>query len=165
MLDQRLIGAEVGDLGQDGCQGRAEDARQAHQGSVDLELRQGVIASDQLLDTGAARQEPDQRSWAGHDHAAAALLDQRGVADELEHIAQSLLGMEQDRSSLQGGAIPERLAEGGWRGLFALPPPFILGPPLLEVASAKPGQCSIQVRLGQVGLEAEGLLITRHRLL
>src|SRR5262249_5493394 len=144
VLDQRLIGAEVGNLGRDGSQGRAEDARQAHQGSLYRELRQCVIASEQLRDTLAARQEPDQRSLAGHDHAAAALLDQRGVADELEHVAQSLLRIEQDRSSIQVGAIPARLAGGGWRRLFALPPPFILGPPQLEVATAKPGQCSIQ---------------------
>ena len=107
----------------------------------------------------------DRGGGQHHDDTAAALLDQRGVADELQRVAQPLLGVEQDGPPVQGGAVPEGWLEGRQRTKFlALPPPFIAGPSLLEVAHQEPSQRPIPMSLGIVGLEVEGLLIAGHRL-
>jgi hypothetical protein len=68
-------------------------------------------AADKPVDAGAAGQQGEQGLLALHQHRAAVLLDQRRVADELNGVAQALLGMEQDRAAGERGAVPERLAE------------------------------------------------------
>src|SRR5262249_33127967 len=117
------LGVEIGDLGWHALQGGSEESRQAQQGGVDVVLRQGFSLGHQPLDAGAAPQEADQGWLAGQDDTAAALVDQRGVPDELQRIAQSLLGMDQDGSPVQGGAVPKGWVEGRQRTKFlALPP-------------------------------------------
>src|SRR5271165_6902115 len=140
-------------------------SRQAHQGDMDIVLGQGFSLGHQPLDAGAASQKADQGWLADQDDTAAALVDQRGVPDELQRIAQPLLGMDQDGPPVQGGAVPKGWVEGRQRTKFlALPPPFITWPSLLEAAYQEPSQRPIPMSLGIVGLEVEGLLIAGHGL-
>src|SRR5207245_5006212 len=67
-------------------------------------------------------------------YPAAALLNKRRVADELDRVAETLFRIEQDRSTFQGRPVPARLAKRAGRGLLPLPAPFILGPAALVVA-------------------------------
>jgi hypothetical protein len=111
---------------------------------------------------GAAGQEAHQGRLAHHGDTATTLMHQRDVPDELQRIAQPLLGMDEDGPPVQGGAVPEGGAERRQSAEFlALPSPFVTRPSVLELAHLEPGQRLIPMRLGIVRLEADRLLIAR----
>jgi len=43
------------------------------------------------------------------DHASAARLNHRSIADELQRVAQALLGVQQNAAALERRSVPERL--------------------------------------------------------
>ena len=135
------LGVEVGDIGRHALQGGSEEPRQAQQGGVDIKLGHGVSMGQQPLDAGAAGQKADQGWLAHQDDTAATLVERRDVPDELQRIAQPLLGVDQDGPPVQGGAVPKGWLEGRQRTKFlALPPPFITCPSLLEATHLEPTQ-------------------------
>src|SRR5205807_134867 len=84
---------------------------------------------------------------------------QRRIANEVQGVAQALLGVQQNGLSVQRRPIPERLAEAVPRSPLALPTPFILRPPLFEVARQQPDHRAIPMGPGKVRLIAQGLLM------
>src|SRR4051812_6762274 len=92
---------------------------------------QWISRSDPSVDTRAASQEREQGRRTRENHRARLLLDQRGVADELQRIAVPLLGMQQDGLAHQGRTIPEWFRELPRRQLLGLPAPFVFRPALL----------------------------------
>src|SRR5205085_8465720 len=95
---------------------------------------------------------------------AAALFDQRGVADELDRVAQRLLGVQQDRPPAQGGAVPGGLAEGAGRHPPDLPAPLVLRPAAREVPLLKPPQRAAVAGAGVLRRQPQGLRVVRQRL-
>ena len=85
---------------------------------------------------GQRGQERGATAVAGHDHRAAPLLDQRRIADELDRVAQSLLGVQQDGPSARGSR-PRAAGARGEGKSFALPAPFDSGHPF-EQSQAQP---------------------------
>jgi hypothetical protein len=163
-FDQGGIGAEVGDGGGDGTQVGAEDQRQAQQRRVDVERRQGVALGRQAVDARAGPQQPEQRPLAGDDDGQAALLDEGGVADELQGVAQALLGVQQDRLTQERSAVPAQLREGPRGQLLAAPALLVLGPAALEVAPQQPEQRAVDVGLAGVRVQPQGLLVASQGL-
>src|SRR5271157_38575 len=90
------------------------------------------------------------------------LLDEWGIADELQGIAQALLGEQQDGLALEARAIPERLTKRGRRKAPVLPAPLVFGPPAFEITPKEPDLGQIQMRRGVVRFEAHGLLVAGH---
>ena len=61
-----------------------------------------------------------------------------GIADELQRVAQPLLGMQQNRLAGQRRAVPAGLDESPGRETLALPTPFVFGKPAGQIAAAQP---------------------------
>ena len=102
---------------------------------MDVKWRQIVSLPDQRIDARAACQQPDQRLLTFDEHAGPTCLTRR-IANELDRVAQSLLGVEEDGSSLQRLPVPEGLRKVAPRVAFCLPAPLVFGPAALEI----PGQ-------------------------
>ena len=131
---------------------------------MDIELRQRVSLGDDRVDAGAAGQELNQRPLADHKHATAPALHQRREADELDGIAQTLFGMEQNRLAGERLSVPGRLRVGR-RNHAMLPPPFVFVPPPLELAHQQPSERPIPSGPGMVGVKPQGSLIARQCLI
>src|SRR5208283_5134227 len=69
-----------------------EDRRQAQQGRLHIDVRLQRAWEDKPIDTGAALQKRQHLAGALEHDPAAAFLDERGVADELDGVSQALLG-------------------------------------------------------------------------
>src|SRR5260370_28737246 len=63
------------------------------------------------------------RTWS-----AAAFLDQRSIADELQHIAKTLLHVQEDGAPTERRAVPDRLAKRSRCRLLPFPAPFVFFP-------------------------------------
>ena len=120
---------------------------------------------DQLIDSRTFRDQGQQRFSTLDDDSAAALLDQRGEADELERVAQPLFRMQQDGSPFQRRAVPPRLGERAAGKYLTFPAPFMLLPALFKVARQQPGLSPVVVGLGIIGLEFQSSIVTGKRFL
>src|SRR5262249_45341295 len=125
---------QVGDFGRDRGKRGVQDPRQAQQRGMHVNRGQRRAFQQQSINTWASVQQPGQRLGAPYEHSAAVPFYERRVANELQRIAQSLLGVQQDGASSQGRSIPQRLRQRSAAKRFALPAPFILRPSLLVVA-------------------------------
>ena len=86
---------------------------------------------------------PAQRGRAGDDDTAAALDDHWDIPHELNHVAEALLGIKQDRLAVQFLAFPLRHGEvGGRRGVADVFSPFIFSETLFEFALPKKDQAA-----------------------
>ena len=159
LVDQYRICGEVGNLGRHGCEGGLEDSRQAEKGRMAVESGQGRAIFDYPIQARAVRQKASKRLLTGHQHVSSAPLDQLRVADELDSIPQPLLGMQEDRSTLERSTVPDRLIERANPTCPALRAPFVLIPSPRKVAHLQPGHGPVQVRLGQAWREAKRLLV------
>src|SRR5208337_5128124 len=135
----------------------AEDSGQAHQGGVAGEVHQRGPFGNYLRDAWTRRQDPHERPGTGHDNPATPLRDGRRVADELDRVAQSLLGPEEDGAAVQWRSIPGRPALAEDRMLPAAEPPFILGPAPREVSPLEAGQSVVHMDRAQLGSPLQGL--------
>jgi len=97
----------------DGCGNRGQagmkDARQAEQRGVAIKFGERLSAANHLVDSAHSAEQSQQRLLALHDHDAAAPPYERRIADELQRVAQTLLGVKQDAPASQFRAVPQRL--------------------------------------------------------
>ncbi len=138
VLDERRVGEKVRDRCRYVPKDRVKDAGQAQERSLDVEGRQFLSSSHQPIDARTTCQERQERPWAFNDHGPASLFDQGNVADELDGIAQSLLGMEEDGFSFQRLPVPECLRKEAAWALFGFPTPLVFRPAVLEIPGQKP---------------------------
>ena len=164
MLDEIRIGGQVGDIARYAGHVRPEQPGQAHERGIDVAIRYRRALDDDEVDALAGRQQPGQRRAADDDDPAAPSPDDRGIPDELDRVAEAVVGIQQDRPALERAAVPGRLGEPGDGELRALQPPFVLGPAPLEIAHLEPGQGAAEVDLGQVGLDGQRPIIASERL-
>jgi hypothetical protein len=162
--DQGGVGREVRDVGRDRLELCTEDAGEAHQGTVDVEIGERAAPLHHLVDPRGTLQEAEQRSLTGDQDLAAAVADEPGIPDELDGVAHPLLGVEQDRPALQRGAVPRRPGELAAGHPVESPPPLELGPAARVVAQGEPAHRAVPSRPGAAGLEPQGLLVVRQRL-
>ena len=162
--DDLRVGGEVGTLGRHGRQRRAQDRGQAHQGGVDVAFGDRGIPILDGVHPRTSRQQPELRIGAGGDHAGTPPLDGGGVPDEVHHVAQALLGVEQDRAPRDVLAPPGRAADGDSPVIAAEQPPLVLGPPPLVIAVRQPEEGAIPVGLGEVRSDRQRPLVPDQRL-
>ena len=62
---------------------------------------------------------PAKLGGAAEQHGAAMLFDERRIANELQGVAQALLGMEQDRSGRPGARPASAAARKSWAASWA----------------------------------------------
>ena len=124
-----------------------------------VEIGQRLAARDHAGDAFDARQHARQlRLHFEHDLRAPA-RQQRRVADELDGVAQPLLGMQQDGLAAERiFAEPERLAEAAARRhAAALPAPFVFLEAAAVVAERQQRQPFVVVGVGVVLVERQHL--------
>jgi hypothetical protein len=76
-----------------------------------MKCRQFISPGQQLIDMGTTTEQRDQRALGFHDDRAALLPDLLRVTDELQGVAQSLFGMQQNGLIFERSAVPERLSK------------------------------------------------------
>ncbi len=99
-----------------------------------------------------------------HDARLRARLHLGGEAHELNRVAQTLLGDQQDRAAGQRFSLPRRLRTRRSRVAGHLPAPFILGPAPGIVSQQQPQQRPVAVHARRVRVERQCALVTGHRL-
>ena len=107
---------------------------------------------------------PQRLRHLQHD-APARLGEERDIAQELQRVAPTLLGMQQDGAPIEWLALPEWLREGAWRLHLAPPARFMLAPAFLEAAEREQHEGAIPAGIDHVRLEGDSLLIARKRFL
>src|SRR5207249_3573592 len=105
-----------------------------------------------------------ERRLTFHQHASAARHDQRRVTRELDRIAVSLLGVQQDGAVIEMRPIPARLWESIRFGSGLLEPPFVFGKSAWQIASQKIEQREIPVGGGHFRTQPYGLFQRLPRL-
>src|SRR5262249_39773535 len=126
---------------------------------LEVKRRQLVPSRHQLVDAAAPTQQLPERLLTFEDDPATPLADQRRVADELEGIAQPLLGMHQERLAFQRPTVPWGPREvSRFEGLVPGPPaPFVRRPPRLEVTHLQEEEPEVLVRIGVMGVDLQRL--------
>ncbi len=144
-----------------------ERQREAAQRAVDVEGRKRFAArhhADHALELPQQRRE--LRLHLQHDLGARA-RQQRDIARELDRVAQSLLGVQQDRVALKWiFSEPKRTAVAAAlrRHAGSTPPPFVLLEAAAKVADRQQRKRLIEMRVGVILADFECLGIARHRL-
>ena len=98
------------------------------------------------------------------DNGADALLDQGGVAHELEHVAHPLLCLKQDGAAGARRAVPQRLRKRREPPLPEPLAPLVLSPAALEVTAQQPGDRAILADVRKLRFEIDGAPEAVHRL-
>src|SRR4051794_12055725 len=97
------------------------------------------------------------------DDPPAPLLDQGGIPDKLQSVAQALFAMQQDAAPLQRATVPTRLGEGPGRDVLAAPAPLPLRPAPRVISLPEPDGGTPVMGLGVIGPPADGLAETDER--
>ena len=163
VLDEDGVGVEVGDGVGDRFQRGVEGEGEAEEGTVEIEGRERLAAREELhgvVDCGTL-QETVEFVGAFQEDSAGLRGHERDVAEELERVAEALLGVEENGAAGEGGAVPLGLAEIAAEGeeVAALPAPFVLWPAGGKIATVEEEEGEIAVGIGVVGLEGDGLAI------
>jgi hypothetical protein len=154
---QARLGRQVGNSRGDVVVGGAEQGGQAQQRTLYGEVGQRLTAGHQAIDPGEAAQQRQQAGAGLDQDDAAPRLHEGSVAEELQGVAQSLFGVEQDGLAVQTRAIPAWLGEGTRREFGGLPAPLVLGPAALVVAGLQIGHGAVGMGLGVAGTQPQGL--------
>jgi hypothetical protein len=147
--------------GRDGLERGAEGERQGEQRAMQVEGRQRVAARHHR-DAGDAGGERHQRLLDLQHHLAAD--NQRHVAQELDAVAQALLGVQQDGPAGERLAAPLRLGEVARRQVADTPARLVLVPAGREVAAQELEHALAGRRHGVVGIERARLAKAREGL-
>ena len=102
-----------------------------------------------MIDAVHSCQHAHQGGLALDYYFAAPLLDQLRIANELNRIAQALLGIEKDSLALQGRAVPARLVARARHNSGPCPALFVI----------LPTACKITLQQAQIGTIPEGHFI------
>ena len=161
------IGVQIGNRRRYRFDGCLKGQRQMHHGTVKIERRNIVDMGHNLINAVQRLDEPLQWRRHQHDDIETARFDQRRIAAELQGIAESLLGVDQDRFPLAGFTLPLGLGKipEGMSKLLRFPPPFILAPSFIKAPQGQQGHRKILVDIGIVRLKAQRLFISRNSFL
>ena len=167
MFDGREISAGPGD----GFASRGEDVWKAHKRALEIALGRWMIQQRDLRKTGADNceggEQPRDRGLDLQDGPAAACGYHGGVAGELDGVAKTLLGVEENAFAVQRFSLPARDGKDSRPAVnFAEKPTgFIIAPALTPVAHAELGESKVVACAGMIGLAVHGRLVRRQRLL
>ena len=120
---------------------------------MDVEPGQGSIVRHKSVDPLDSAQNLHQRRLTRDHHGPAALLHGRRIANELQRVAQTLLGVQKNRAPCQRAAIPTRLGEFSAGVILAFPPPFIFGKTANDVSLPQQLRGAREMGIGQIRIE------------
>src|SRR5439155_13552839 len=104
----RGLGAEIRDRCRNGIRGNAEDTGERNQRHVRIVRGQRIVGTVHGSDPGSARKEPDEWLRCADQHARAARSKRLRETDELQRVAETLLGGEEQRATGRRRAVPAR---------------------------------------------------------
>src|SRR6202011_351938 len=131
--------------------------------AVEIERRQRVAARDDL-EACDPREQRDDRFLDFQDYLAAAGGNQRQVAQELNRVAETLLGMQQDGLAVERLAAPLRLFEIARLQVADAPARLVFLPAGGEVAAQEVQHALAGERHAVAGIERTGAAEARERL-
>src|ERR1700678_247149 len=102
--------------------------------------------------------EDDPRGSGLHAH-------ERQIAQELQRVAQTLVGVNEDRSAQYGLAVPPgrgKVADAV-RVSGTTPKPLVFGPPCFIAAEKEQHDAEVEMRLGEIRTAGEGVAIAGLR--
>ena len=116
---------------------------------------------------GQAAQQPLQGCLHFQHHPHAAPGGQGGIAAELQRVAESLLGVNQQGLSRRRLATPLRLGEcaASCRHLAGVPAVFVFLPPSLQIAPREQRHRQMEPHLPEIRPQDQGAAIPGDRLL
>jgi hypothetical protein len=128
-------------------------------------LRERIAGGKPLRDVWSVQGKPAQRLLAFDDDPAAAPGDQRDESEELDRVADALLGMQINSAAAKRAAIPHRLREPAARpGQRASPPtPLEVRKAPWILAAKQKQDAKRPVGIGIVWLECDRLLLGSNR--
>src|SRR3984957_13704197 len=168
-FQQRLIRrAQIGHSRRDRFKLRPECQRQAEKRTLQVEIRQRIALGDDPRGAGEASQKAHKRLLDLQNNARTLCRDQRHIAAELNGVAKSLLAVKQDGLARDlPTSEPVRLREitppRSRRSTLAAP--LILDPATTEVTSEKLRHAAEKMRIGMVGPQGDGAIVTGQRLI
>ncbi len=125
--------------------------------------RQWVAFADDGIHPGCGGDQLAQRREGCHpDAGRAEFLEHGAIADELDDIAETLLGMHQDRLALQRFALPlrewkHRELERGLEVVGIRDARFVQGPAFVHPAHAQQQQAQIEAGIAKIRVDAQRL--------
>ena len=123
-----------------------------------VEGRWRGVGGDEGVDVGEGFEEGEEGAWALEDEGGAAGGDFGEAADELDGVAEALLGVDEEGFSAGVFAVPEGGGEGargdGEAGGF--PAPLVFGPSFAEVSVEEEHVGEVVVGFGEIGFEGDG---------
>ena len=165
--DPFLIRAQIGDVGGDVGPLGLERQRQAAERTMHIKGGKRFAARMAGRNAVEAGKECLQLGLHFEHDTRAGARQQRRIAGELDAVAQALLGMQQDRLVTERKfAEPERAAIVAARvgHAAAFPAPFVLRKAVPQVAHSEQRQRLIEMGVGIILLQRDGLAEARHRL-
>ena len=154
------VGVQVGNVGRDVVQTRAQQQRQAQQRAVQVAMGRGLVGADDLLRAGQAGQQAQQRRLHLQQHAPTLPGQHGGIARELQGVAQALFGLQQQRLAGQRLAPPARRVRPGRQGPEGrhCQPALVGRPAAGQVAVQQPAQRQVQAHRRGLRVEPRRLL-------
>jgi hypothetical protein len=145
---------QIGRLGERGEVGAAEMGQRHHRG-MHVEVGQLLAFGDGLVDEVDGGQKLLQQRLAEHQHRGAAAFQLACEAHEQEHVAQALLGIEQDALAGDRPAVPRRLGEIGCRRFGQALARFIGGEARRQLAAHQERNGELDPGAPIVGMERQ----------
>ena len=141
----------------DGVDRRAEGERKTHERAVKIEARQLVATAINSVDVRGILNQRNQSIGDLQDDLAALISNHRQVTNELDAVAETLFGVQQDGLAGQRFAAPLWLREfARLQFSFAPPAPLIAGPAARKITDGQAQQAFVPVRFGEIGSERDG---------
>src|SRR5271157_2748674 len=149
------VRTNVGDLGGNGVQFRADGQGQTEQRALPVDRRKRLIAADDLRRSRGMSQQAEQTGLDFQDHFSSPRGDQGDIADELECVTHALLGVKQNSRPLQGFTFPERLGKfpAKTKTVLRTPAVLILAQAQTEIALLQMNKAKEGAGLGGVRLQ------------
>ena len=111
-----------------------QNAGQAEQRRVNIEGWQWISPSDHLIDTRAGAGQVHQFRLHFQQHRSPAAFDEFRIADELQRVAKSLFGMQENLPAGQRLSVPKWLQKVSLENLLRSPPPLVSSQPPHKIA-------------------------------
>ncbi|CAG9230931.1 hypothetical protein PSAB6_540006 [Paraburkholderia sabiae] len=143
---------------------RAERERQAQQRTLQIGAGTRRALRDQRDAPlfGRRREQRHELRLHFEDDAHRKLRDDFDEAYELQRVAETLLGVHEQRASFDRLAVPARQRRRARRRDGVLQPPFVLGQSALEVAEREQRHAAIHMRHRQIGPQTQRLIERTH---
>ena len=151
--------AQIGDAGGDGVHSRAEQVRQAHQGDVGVDGRQWRAGREQGRPAVQRFEQAGQLGVALDDNVRLARVQQRGVARELDGVAETLFRQQQEPPPVWIAALPKRRIMRRRRMIVRLPAPFVFREAGRQIAGQQQGHGAVPMHLRVVRCERSGAVV------